>query len=393
MLEREFAIPIAEEKILKVISSLSLTPFIEHTNSSPTVAICTLRNSVGSTVAEGAGKGMYCRVGALAESVEHYVLDNCSPEKLISRAIYDVCGQPSIKGDGILVNLPASGTLIDCAEMEGVQSDTKILVPAALLMPNTPTNEGPVPHETSFLARYATNSGIAFGCSEQEALLHGLNEALERHMFSKILMSLCGQHEPIALNSLNVEMSEALFSDHLEFYPIAAQMKIIVAETIHGVYFSMAIPKRPDGRYKVCPVGSGCSLDARTAIKRAATELHQTMLLYDDSERDTDYRAHTLLNHSSALRPLIQLEALRNVPATVKRLEPARRLSVADQIDLIIEGMSTTGLKAYQRTLSHFPNGCAVMQIYVPGLERFNLIRSGVPVIPQHLLHANSSLE
>jgi ribosomal protein S12 methylthiotransferase accessory factor len=62
---------------------------------------------------------------------------------------------------------------------------------------------------------------------------------------------------------------------------------------------------------------------------------------------------------------------------------------VQEQVEFILERFAATGLRAFKRTLLDFENGCVVAQVYVPGLERFNLIRAGIPVVSQHLLHAN----
>lgn len=83
------------------------------------------------------------------------------------------------------------------------------------------------------------------------------------------------------------EMLEQAFLDHPEFRSVAARMKILIAKTMYGVYFCLAIPKVPDGRFPLCPVGSGCSIDAHTAIQRASTELLQAMALFDASEKAT----------------------------------------------------------------------------------------------------------
>lgn len=122
MLEREFSPPIAEQKIIEAASSLSLTFSSEYVNASRTVAVCALKNSIGVTVAEGAGKGQHCKVGALAESLEHVVLEHHSSQSLTSSAISDIRRQPLLQMDGLLANLPQSHATIDCVEMTDMQA-------------------------------------------------------------------------------------------------------------------------------------------------------------------------------------------------------------------------------------------------------------------------------
>lgn len=390
MLEREFPIFESENKILKTLDSLSLIPSVKFSNAANLVATCTLENRNGSTVAEGAGKGKYCYVGAMAESLEHYALDNLSLGNVFTCNTSYIRHQALTQMDGLLVNLPKDNTSIECVEVADIRTGRTALVPSILHLPHRCfiQKRHALP-DISYLNRYSTNSGIAFGCTENEAVLHGLNEVLERHVYSKILMSLCGQHESLILKSPSIAIIEDIFGYCNELRVIARDIKILTTETVHGVYFSMAMPKRPNGRFVVCPVGSGSSIDPRIAIERAITELLQAMELYDDTEKEQDLCAHSLIDRSPALRPLIHLEPLRNIEYTGTRLDPPRNLSVAEQIDFITEKLLATGLRAFTRTLAKFTGGCAVTQTYVPDLERFNLIRAGVPVVPQQLLHAN----
>ncbi len=184
-------------------------------------------------------------------------------------------------------------------------------------------------------------------------------------------------------------MLDEVFSGKTELRSTAATMKILITKTIYGVYFCMAIPKKPDGRYPICPIGSGCSVDAHVSIERASTELLQTLELFDESEKANDLKAYALIRRSFTLQPLINLEVLRNIEYTCKRLDPPKQTMVIDQIGCIIEKTTATGLRILRRTLLTFDNDCAVTQVYIPGLERFNLIRAGIPVVPQHLLHSN----
>ncbi|RRV04845.1 hypothetical protein EGJ27_20455 [Pseudomonas sp. v388] len=392
MLEREFPPMASRERILQAARSLQLSPLTEYLNTSKTIATCMLTDEYGTVVAEGAGKGIHAEIGALAESLEHFALNHDYSKDLVNTAIAKVRNQPFLSMDGLIANLPESQSLIECVSFKESRSGIVVKVPAVLHLPSSPLAERIRSYDSfSFLSRYSSNSGIAFGCSEAEARLHGINEVIERHTLSKILMFLCGQHERLLLSSPAAHVLDEVFSEHPELRCVADNMKILIIKTIYGVYFSIAIPKRPDGRHPICQIGSGCSIDARVAIQRATTELLQCTLLFDDSEKAADLKTYALLRKTERLRPLIDLEILRNIEEVFRRLEPPVKLSVGDQIDSITDRASATGLSILERTLLNFDNGCAVAHTYVPGMERFNLIRAGMPVVPQHLLHANKS--
>lgn len=393
MCEREFPIAAAEEKISQVASSLSLVFSTKYADRSKAVASSSLINGVGVTVAEGAGKGVHSAIGAQAECLEHYAFDHLSSQNIVSSFVSDIRDQPLLKMDGLITNLPMLRASIDCVEMADMRNGTAVRVPALLQLPRKELADKIRSYPSlCFLNRYSSNSGVAFGCSENEAVLHGLNEVIERHVLSKVLMSLCCLHEQLVLSIPSDGMLDQAFLDHSEFRSVAAGMKILIAKTMYGVYFCLAIPKTPDGRFPLCPMGSGCSVDVHIAIQRASTELLQAMALFDASEKATDLQALALLRRSLKLHPLISLDVLRNIGYACRPIDPPAPKSVADQVNWIVERITATGLTVLKSNLYKFTNGCAVTQVYVPGLERFNLIRAGSPVVPQCLLLANRSV-
>lgn len=387
MSEREYCPAISESLIRNAISSLQLTETVKYTNSTKTVASCLLRNRSGLIVSEGAGKGRHCILGALGESVEHYLMQQHKTTNCMATPTSEIRAQPALALDGILSNLPINPNQIDCIHMKDMQTGILVKIPIVLLQPDAGfEHKIKDDHELSFLTRYATNSGSAFGCSEGEAILHGLNEAIERHILSNMLMTLCGQHESLAMNTLEEGALEDVFSDFPQFIPRAKEMRVLLYKSIFGTFFSVALPKRPQGRHPICPIGSGCSLDPRIAIQRSTTELTQTIDLFDETEKLQDENTHGLLDPCPWLRPLIKLDTLRNRTFEEFRLPPPTTRTVEEQIDIITQELVRTGHQPLKRCVSKLANGCAVFQVYVPGFERFNLIRLGLPVVPQRHL-------
>lgn len=174
MFERDFSVAAAEEKIRSAALSLSLVFKTEYADGSRTVALSSLINSAGITVAEGAGKGLYSAVGAQAECLEHYVLDHLSSQYLLSSAS-DVRDQPLLKMDGIIANLPKLRAAIECVEMADMRNGTVVRLPALLQLPRKElADKVRSSPSLNFLNCYSSNSGVAFGCSENEAVLHVL---------------------------------------------------------------------------------------------------------------------------------------------------------------------------------------------------------------------------
>ncbi len=65
---------------------------------------------------------------------------------------------------------------------------------------------------------------------------------------------------------------------------------------------------------------------------------------------------------------------------------PHTDLSVRGQVKRTLINLEKHNKIAFYRTLYEHPNLATVVQVFIPGLERFHLIRSGIPVAPQSAL-------
>jgi ribosomal protein S12 methylthiotransferase accessory factor len=62
---------------------------------------------------------------------------------------------------------------------------------------------------------------------------------------------------------------------------------------------------------------------------------------------------------------------------------PHIELSVRGQVKRTAINLEKQNKTVFYRTLYEHPNFATVVQVFIPGLERFHLIRSGIPVAPQ----------
>ncbi|NBA97709.1 YcaO-like family protein [Pseudomonas sp. R5(2019)] len=390
MTEREFQRHDSLKKIIYCIESLGLRYAIHQQDPLGLVASATLVDINDNIVSSGAGKGEDCEVGALAESLEHYIMLNSTDEQIDLATCNDILMQGHIVADEIIGNLPATELRIPCIKLEGLHSNTSVYVPAAIVSTNEDSLQKTLDCPfTGFLARYSTNSGTAFGCSFNEAILHGLNEVIERHMLSVLYMQLCNQHVPVLIHKPSPSLMKAVLREIPTAAPHVKSMRVLLSKTTAGVFFSVATPIKSNSKFILHPIGSGCSVSAVIAVKRSITELLQAMALYDESEAESDGLAYDLLDANPTFRSLISLNAIRTDSLPCLRLSPDIALCVEEQIKLITTRLKHTGYRQFYRVLKQFSNGCFVTQVYIPGMERFNIIRAGSPVAPQHILRSS----
>jgi ribosomal protein S12 methylthiotransferase accessory factor len=167
----------------------------------------------------------------------------------------------------------------------------------------------------------------------------------------------------------------------------AEALQIIIIKDESEVYLAVALPRTGPGDRHISAIGSGCSLDIFIAIQRAVTEQFQSNALYDANDEIADRKILDVLCQSEKLEQLIDFAPVKNLK--LNTLAPPKNLlalSVPEQLALLRKNLSGMNKVLFFRTVMEYPGTNVVTQTYIPGLDRFNIIRNGQPVAPQHIL-------
>ncbi|WP_431081557.1 YcaO-like family protein [Pseudomonas thivervalensis] len=388
MSERELSPTEALFNIMSTLHTLGLSAVTRYTTPSKLVATAELFDDNDNLVESGAGKGPDSLIGALAESIEHFSTFQPLTGPPIRYHSDKIATQKAVKEDGIFTSLLHTENLIECFRLTSLNNNEELFAPCILLCPETTQNI----HENSnsalrFLSRYSSNSGIAFGCTENEALLHGTHETIERHILSLFYMTVCGLGPAMKLYTPSTALLQIALKSHPAAVTSANRLQVIIIKDVLSVYFAVAFPKAGPGAHHLSPIGSGCSLEIHTAIQRAVTEQFQSEDLYDAAEESIDRETFDLLSKSRHLKHLIDFAPLTR--ATLPIIDtPAHTdsLTVPEQLEKLQKNLSSKRMKIFRRMVARFSDNSIVTQIYIPGLERFNIIRNGRLVVPQHVL-------
>ncbi|MFJ2319344.1 YcaO-like family protein [Pseudomonas sp. NPDC087817] len=391
--ERESA---GEERVatfLRVISEEAGLS-VNYYESGANVAAVELKDERGRVAAAGAGKGRARTVGALAEALEHYSFAH-KVEPLRRVPVRQLLAQEATRNDGYLQSLGDSShqdDSVQCLRFYRInQRNHCILVPASLVSlaylgqegaGGEQRNAGPDAH----LLKYFTNSGVATGYGWRESVLYGLNEVIERDGLSSIYEQLVAGRRP-DLAEVHPHWLAAHFQDNAELLGFVSSARVFFGEH-KGMPFAMALSKAyHEGRLAL--IGSGCSISPTQAVYRAVTELLQVSKLQDDVTRREDERVKAHLLSGRGLHRLIELaDWLAGPFPLLDSLHASGGLSVAQQLSWVVRRLREHGFAAYFRPIKVFSDRVVVTQVYVPGLERFNLVRSGLRVVPQRILFA-----
>lgn len=386
MSERELTTHTATSKIYSIIHSLNLNATVKYATKNKLVATAELFDKQGKLVESGAGKGSESLVGALAESLEHLATFHINKSEVTTQPGDRIAIQIGAECDGFLRNLANDKSPIECYKLQNLEKKHDLLVPTIILSPQSKTPCITENHTSHFLHRYSSNSGTAFGCTEAEALLHGTHEVIERHILSQLFIGICSLGENTTLYSPSASLLENALDYDASAIMSAKKLKVILIKDVFDVFFAIALPKAGPGDMHLSPIGSGCSLDIKIAIQRAVSEQFQTEALYGLDEEANDLKILEVLASSKKLIPLIDFNTVKNLKLPLMEMPDERMAStVQQQLTNLSQALARAGRKIYYRTLARFDE-CAVTQVYIPGLERFNLIRHGCLVAPQRTL-------
>jgi ribosomal protein S12 methylthiotransferase accessory factor len=360
----------------------------------------------------GKGSRDEARAGALFEAVEHYLTGSAgfAPKAVALAAPADIAAG-SLRDDvcGALL-APMSGHRMACTRYraidgpkpgrdvlsgggpseDGLGGGGAVLVPLFLSAPwYVEAGAAPLRElvgdscDYADLMRYSCNSGSAAGVTVTEALLHALNETIERDALSLLLVRafLGGPgFRPRLIDPGTLPDRPA------RAYAVARELTgspVYLLDITSDLRVPTMLAYTPPTSRHPHRRGTGTSLSPSHAAWRALTELVQTTLgerLPAGTRRDpAALAAHPELD-TCARFDLAQ--ALRDAHVVPFRGDVTARGTPGDQLRTVVAALAARGLTAYGRTVHALASGVTVVHVFVPGLERFMLVTDGNLVIP-----------
>ncbi|MEU8404543.1 YcaO-like family protein [Nonomuraea sp. NPDC048892] len=345
----------------------------------------------------GKGWRAEARVGALYEALEHYLTGPIlfDSTALTLAGCQDIARGP-LGGEPAAVLLARRPSqCLACYSYHSLTGGQDVPVPVFLSAPwYVETNADHLREEAADtcdygeLTRYSCNSGSAIGVTTAEALLHALNEVIERDAFSLLLArSFLGGGDSwlTVIDPGTLPRGPALALAACE-RRTTSQVHLLDITTDLGVPTMLAyIPPssgRPHRR------GVGTSLSSVHAAWRALTELLQVSLGEDLSPPPFSPRGHLagLVAHP-ALYACGRFDLTDHLRATMTvPFAPSGSASGPPEVQLreVIATLASHGYSPYHRTVARLSGEITAVHAIVPGLERFMIITDGNLVIPGH---------
>lgn len=241
----------------------------------------------------------------------------------------------------------------------------------------------------SFLSRYSYSTGVALGLNLDDALLHALNEQIERHYVSELYMYLLGLEH--SLKFVEIEKNTIKKWDkYSEFLTKEYRWKMILGQGMADVSFCFAVGTPHHSGQPMSVFGSGASLYKDVALERAFTEIIQVHCCASHSTIKQDAKVRRSLNKNRVLKKLVSIEEHSFKSVDWDNIEDQLICySTRQQVDYLNQGLTRKNHPVYYRIKTPPYTSFVVVSTFVPGLERFHLIREGSFVVPQTWLRSH----
>ncbi|MDX3104146.1 YcaO-like family protein [Nonomuraea angiospora] len=384
----------------------------------PTAWWCRLLGGTGDPepVACGMGKGRpdEARVGALFEAVEHYLTGPAGFDPAAVRSVSPAAlATGPLRGDACALLLAGTpGRRMACLRYRPLDGPPlprrrgDALVPLFLSAPwYAEAGAAPLRElagddcDYADLMRYSCNSGSAVGITAAEALLHALNEAVERDALSLLLVRAFLGGDGFRLRLIDpgtlphglaraYATAEELTGSPVHLLDITSDLGVPTM-----LAYTAPTDRRPHRR------GGGTSLDPAYAAWRALTELVQSTLgeglrrsgvvrgdLTGRAARSGAARgdlaglaAHPALHACGRFDLTGALREARVVPFPEAG---AAAGAPGAQLRKVTATLAARGHPAYHRMVRVLPCGITAVHVIVPDLERFMLVTDGNLVLP-----------
>ena len=337
----------------------------------------------GSVSESGYGKGLMLQ-GQLSgkwEALEHYLLHTCREQRKCSiKDIKALVDKKKLLPDRDLVRAIKKFNItgaFECIDFTNLKDGMIKYIPIDFINPFLSCEK--------LYAIPITNSGTSMGCTYKDALLHSINELIERQLesifyLSVILPEKTNKKLIIANNAIS-EKSKFLV-DMIEKRH-NTKVTILYLGSYCNVYVFLAFGSAD---FCVMPqTGYGASLSPEYAVSRALTELLQAFDLYDDERKDDDIQILKKCESRPGMLKVFNLNLLGVDRISLERLPNDNMLnnSPEEQVQLITSNLLNDNKNIYVSTIwkSKVNSSCCV-RVIIPEFEKLEMLRSGVLVIP-----------
>lgn len=386
----ETSLRVFEEEIIKLGLSYKILP-IGHF---PETTRCWLFNFDNTLVDMGNGKGigLQSEISAKYEALEHYLSTQKSglKPKCMSFSLEEIEGSLS------KVNRKAlpSYFIKNCNRIKKTPwiffqgyRGSSIILPyflANLDYINKPFSFDDLDYST--FSDIPSNNGTAIGTTFEEAMIHAINELIERDSISCFLLSTFGRKNPKKIKIISKESLPRYLCELIAKIERDYAEELLIIDIATDLQFPAFLATFTKQSHPIQPMGFGTSLSSIYALERAILEALQSLHLYEEDLGKEDIKILNKFNQWPKLQKCAQCDLLPLVKASHYNIHEFRESFVSNDLfeilDETIRNLEHHNLHVFFATHYQSENGISCVKVIIPGIEQFHRVRLGNFVIP-----------
>lgn len=386
-IEREMPDADAHTNWLELINRLHLTADYRmwvSANLALQTVRCILSDSKKQQVSVGMGKGMNHMpvLGAEFESIEHLFYNSQTHSAKQRVLVSQIMEQDLDFLDDPALNQLSKNTKLTVDSFVDIESSKEVYYPFFLSDVNF-IDDGVSINNHAY--QYASDSGYASGSTVNEALLHSINELIERDSISRFIIKYglgIKENSVTAFKIIPKSLPKDLYKIYLGLKD-TVDTEVILVKVINNyqipTYFTAVLSQGSD----ILPIyGSGSSVDERYAVMRSLTEAYQLVSVKKGSESQQLRKRLNLIWSEISPVKMLSLTFTKKLASMRYRQYDIYAKEVDRMISYERERLRQEGRKIYYRVVKEDP-GFVLVQSLIPHFERFNLVFEGQIVTPR----------
>ncbi|OGQ47190.1 MAG: hypothetical protein A3H42_00385 [Deltaproteobacteria bacterium RIFCSPLOWO2_02_FULL_46_8] len=345
----------------------------------------------GKEIVYGLGKGIYSKLGAYGECLEHLFYRDLGKRETKQISVDEFKKSAPFNQDIVLqyaYTLGGAPHSVNCILFNELRSNEVFWVPDVYINYHFFDRLDQRSDFDCFLGKYVTTSGTAFALTREDAFLHALNETIERDLTSEFFLELSdlkygvkNDFYQVSLNTLPDHLQSSVKDIQNRYQP--ATIEIYMSQTIFNVWWSFCVVRFNNACGFLLPIwGAGCSVLHDLAIYRSISECIQMLDNYEIENEKSDRALLNFVQKFPKFRKIAFLETENKFKEKeYDKNNNVNEISVSDQIKYITKNMNHHGFYPSMYVSSDI-NPCYLACAYTPNLERFYNITKSMMVLP-----------
>lgn len=393
--ERQFSVTTSLEIAALFCNQNSLSCKLTSKGQAFKTFTCRLYNANGELVAVGNGKGidLQSKASAIYEAIEHWHTTHSyhqSPTyKFKCRNIPRIDAikeEPPIE---ILLR-EQSDKFIYCRKYLNLSRERELYYPVFLSTPDYCSS--PLLGDTmdySYVDCFSTNSGTATGLTLEEALIHASSELIERDALSLLLLNLFIKKQPGRVLIIDKKTIPSKHFDIVVHLKKISQSEILIVEMTSDLNIPAFLVICTNSKFVIPLLGSGCSLSKEYALERALLEALQSFHLYDAALEREDFRIIKEYEELPKYKACVKFDLYELISRKHYRVGDFKNCidhktpsGLNEHLSILRALLVKNGHELFYCQLHTIGSNIHCVHVIIPGLEKFNLVRNGHPVLP-----------